>query len=90
MKETDILIGPKIIGSGTQVFVIAEIGINHDGSAVQAEKLIDDAADAGADAVSPEADAVEAGVEAEAGGAAAGGGRGPPAPRGGGGGGGGV
>jgi len=51
MKETDILIGPKIIGSGTQVFVIAEIGINHDGSAVQAEKLIDAAADAGADAV---------------------------------------
>ncbi len=51
MKETDILIGPKIIGSGAQVFVIAEIGINHDGSAVQAEKLIDAAVDAGADAV---------------------------------------
>ncbi len=51
MKETDILIGSKIIGSGAQVFVIAEIGINHDGSAIQAEKLIDAAADSGADAV---------------------------------------
>jgi N,N'-diacetyllegionaminate synthase len=51
MKETDILIGQKIIGSGSQVFVIAEIGINHDGSVSQARKLIDAAADAGADAV---------------------------------------
>jgi N-acetylneuraminate synthase/N,N'-diacetyllegionaminate synthase len=51
MKETDILIGQKVIGSGSQVFVIAEIGINHNGSLVQAEKLIDAAADSGADAV---------------------------------------
>jgi N,N'-diacetyllegionaminate synthase len=51
MKETDILIDQKVIGSGSQVFVIAEIGINHDGSVSQAEKLIDAAADAGADAV---------------------------------------
>ena len=51
MKETDILIGQKIIGSGSQVFVIAEIGINHDGSVSQARKLIDAAAESGADAV---------------------------------------
>jgi N,N'-diacetyllegionaminate synthase len=51
MKETDILIDQKVIGSGSQVFVIAEIGINHDGSVNQAEKLIDAAAEAGADAV---------------------------------------
>jgi N,N'-diacetyllegionaminate synthase len=51
MKETDILIDQKVIGSGSQVFVVAEIGINHDGSVSQAEKLIDAAADAGADAV---------------------------------------
>jgi N,N'-diacetyllegionaminate synthase len=51
MKETDILIGSKIIGSAAQVFVIAEIGINHDGSVMQAEKLIDAAAASGADAV---------------------------------------
>jgi N,N'-diacetyllegionaminate synthase len=51
MKETDILIGQKVIGSGSQVFVIAEIGINHNGSPSQAEKLIDAAAASGADAV---------------------------------------
>jgi N-acetylneuraminate synthase/N,N'-diacetyllegionaminate synthase len=51
MKETDILIGSKIIGSAAQVFIIAEIGINHDGSAVQAERLIEAAAASGADAV---------------------------------------
>ncbi len=51
MKETDILIEQKVIGSGSQVFVIAEIGINHDGSANQAEKLIDAAAESGANAV---------------------------------------
>jgi len=51
MKETDILIADKIIGSGSRVFVVAEIGINHNGSASQAEKLIDAAAESGADAV---------------------------------------
>jgi N,N'-diacetyllegionaminate synthase len=51
MKETDILIGSRVIGPGSKVFVIAEIGINHNGSASQAEKLIDAAAQAGADAV---------------------------------------
>jgi len=51
MKETDILIGNKVIGAESGVFVVAEIGINHDGSVVQAEKLIDAAADAGADAM---------------------------------------
>ena len=51
MKATDILIGPKVIGSGSGVFLIAEIGINHNGSVSQAEKLIDAAAESGADAV---------------------------------------
>jgi N,N'-diacetyllegionaminate synthase len=51
MRETDILVDQKIIGSGSRVFVIAEIGINHNGSASQAEKLIDAAAESGADAV---------------------------------------
>lgn len=51
MRETDILAGSKVIGSGAQVFVIAEIGINHNGSLVQAEAMIDAAADSGADAV---------------------------------------
>jgi len=51
MKETDILLGQRVIGSGSGVFVMAEIGINHDGSVSQAEKLIDAAAESGADAV---------------------------------------
>jgi len=51
MKETDILIGEKVIGSGSQVFVIAEIGINHNGNPAQAEKMIEAAAKSGANAV---------------------------------------
>jgi N,N'-diacetyllegionaminate synthase len=51
MKETNLLIGKNVIGLGSKVFVVAEIGINHDGSVNQAEKLIDAAAEAGADAV---------------------------------------
>jgi N,N'-diacetyllegionaminate synthase len=51
MKDTDILIGEKVIGSGASVFVVAEIGINHDGSVSHAERLIDAAAESGADAV---------------------------------------
>jgi sialic acid synthase SpsE len=53
MREMDILIGQKVIGSTSQVFVIAEIGINHDGSVSQAERLID-AAQNRADAEIPE------------------------------------
>jgi N-acetylneuraminate synthase/N,N'-diacetyllegionaminate synthase len=51
MREKDVLIGEKVIGPGSGVFVVAEIGINHNGSVNQAEKLIDAAAEAGADAV---------------------------------------
>lgn len=51
MKETDILIDQKVVGPGSRVFVVAEIGVNHNGSPGQAEKLIDAAAEAGADAV---------------------------------------
>jgi sialic acid synthase SpsE len=49
MRETDILIGQRVIGSGSPVFVIDEIGINDSGSLTQAEMLIDAAAAAGAD-----------------------------------------
>ncbi len=51
MRETDILIGQKVVGESSRVFVIAEIGINHNGSVSQAETMIDAAAQAGADAV---------------------------------------
>ena len=51
MKDMDVLIGQTVIGPGSRVFVVAEIGINHNGSVLQAAKLIDAAAEAGADAV---------------------------------------
>jgi N,N'-diacetyllegionaminate synthase len=51
MKEMDLPVDQKLLGSGSKVFVIAEIGINHDGSVHQAERLIDAATEAGADAV---------------------------------------
>jgi N-acetylneuraminate synthase/N,N'-diacetyllegionaminate synthase len=51
MRETDILIGERVVGSTSGVFVVAELGTNHGGSIVQAEKLINAAADSGADAV---------------------------------------
>ena len=44
-------IGNKYIGSGELIFVVAEIGINHNGSVEFAKKLIDMAVDCGCDAV---------------------------------------
>jgi N-acetylneuraminate synthase len=44
-------LGSRSVGPGEPVLVIAEIGNNHDGSIRQAERLIDAAAEAGADAV---------------------------------------
>jgi sialic acid synthase SpsE len=44
-------IGSRTVGDGAPALVIAEIGNNHDGSVHQAERLIDAAAEAGADAV---------------------------------------
>jgi N,N'-diacetyllegionaminate synthase len=46
-----VQIGDRHIGPGHPAFVVAEIGNNHDGSIRQAERLIDAAAEAGADAV---------------------------------------
>ncbi|MDD5031517.1 MAG: N-acetylneuraminate synthase family protein [Patescibacteria group bacterium] len=43
--------GERIIGPGKPVFIIAEAGSNHDGKLEQAKKLIEIAADSGADAV---------------------------------------
>jgi len=51
MKEMDILIDQKVIGPGSKVFVVAEIGINHNGKMEQAIKMIDEAAESGANAV---------------------------------------
>lgn len=46
-----VKIGNKTIGDGEAVFVIAEAGVNHNGSLDLAIKLVDAAKDAGADAV---------------------------------------
>ncbi len=46
-----IEVGERLIGHGYPCFVIAEIGVNHNGDAELAHRLIDVAADAGADAV---------------------------------------
>ncbi len=46
-----VRVGDKGIGDGSPVFVIAEIGINHNGSVEIAKRLIDGAVLAGGDAV---------------------------------------
>lgn len=51
MKRPVVRIGNRPVGKGEPVFVIAEIGINHNGSLELARKLIDGAHLAGADAV---------------------------------------
>jgi len=45
-----IKISDKLIGGGEPCFIIAEAGVNHNGSVELAMKLIDTAKDAGADA----------------------------------------
>jgi N-acetylneuraminate synthase len=51
MTRAKVQIGDRVIGEGEPVFVIAEIGINHNGSVELAKKMIDGAAAAGCDAV---------------------------------------
>jgi N-acetylneuraminate synthase len=51
MSRATVRIAERAVGGGEPVFVIAEIGINHNGSLEIARKLIDGAVLAGADAV---------------------------------------
>jgi N-acetylneuraminate synthase len=46
-----VRVGERLVGPGEPVYVIAEIGINHNGDLELAKRLIDAAAAAGADAV---------------------------------------
>ncbi len=47
MKKTTILLGDRLIGANTQPYVIAEIGINHEGDINKAKQMVDDAVAAG-------------------------------------------
>src|SRR6476659_10130114 len=50
-SEPTLEIGARVIGPGQPCYVIAEIGINHNGDLSIAKKLVDAAVAAGADAV---------------------------------------
>lgn len=50
MPTSTLSVGSRLIGAGSPCFFIAEIGVNHDGDVDMAHRLIDIAADAGADA----------------------------------------
>ena len=47
----DVMIGKRAVGPGNPCYVVAEIGINHNGEIEIAKKLIDVAVDSGCDAV---------------------------------------
>ncbi len=47
----EIKFGNRMMGDGHPAYVIAEVGINHNGDLDVAKKIIDAAAHAGADAV---------------------------------------
>lgn len=51
MKKTEIRFGNKKIGSKQPIFVVAEAGVNHNGSLKIAKKLVREAKNCGADAV---------------------------------------
>src|SRR5436190_17653306 len=48
---TTIDVGGRLIGNGQPIYFVAEAGVNHNGSLELALKLVDLAADCGADAV---------------------------------------
>ena len=50
-RAREVTVGDRTIGHGHPAYVIAEIGVNHDGSLERALTLVDEAAHAGADAV---------------------------------------
>ena len=51
MENKTVRIGDRLVGDGQPAFLIAEIGINHNGDLDLAKRLIDASVKAGADAV---------------------------------------
>lgn len=51
MPAPPVRIGDRVIADGECCFIIAEAGVNHDGDVAEAHRLVDAAADIGADAV---------------------------------------
>ena len=62
---TEIKLGNKLVGDGHPCYVVAEIGINHNGSIDIAKKLIDVAASSGCQAVKFQKRTVEVVYSAE-------------------------
>ena len=50
-RQAAVRIGERVVGAGQPCFVIAEAGVNHNGSLEMARRLVDAAVHAGADAV---------------------------------------
>jgi len=59
MKPPEIKIGKRRIGEKYPPFVIAEIGINHEGNFLKAKKMVDDAKKAGAECVKFQSHVIE-------------------------------
>ena len=51
MSNKNVKIGNTLVGQAQHCYIVAEIGINHNGSLDIAKKLIDVAVDSGCDAV---------------------------------------
>ena len=51
MGNKTIKVKEKVIGVGEPVYIIAEVGINHDGDMSKAIQLVQEAKNSGADAV---------------------------------------
>ncbi len=51
VKSREVKIGERLVGDNHPVYIVAEVGINHNGDLESAKRLIDAAAHAGVDAV---------------------------------------